>query len=403
MMNYRNLLMTAITVALVAANAVSYAAQDGKRWTHLGEVSSVTGDQLVMTQPQGQERTFTVTADAKVTLDRRTIVAADLKPGTKIRVTTTKDDQNAVSRIEAIDKRSDFADSFRDGNLVSITGNQLVMASRQGREHSHTLAADAALILDGKACEAADLKPGMEIRATTEGADQSVVNRVEAFDKTAHVAKTANVTKNHHDGKVVRFTDNRLVMTDLQGQEHSHTLMANAKLTLDGEVCEAADLKPGTKIRVTTRGTDRSVANRIEGIDKNPDFASSIREGGLFGGTDNQLVQPRTNVRMATEGTNQNVTDRSDAIDQRSDAASTQQDGKLVSITRDRLVMTGARGNAERTCTLATDVRVTCDGRTCKSEDLKAGMRIRVTSESEAPHKTIRIEALDKNIEFASL
>jgi hypothetical protein len=106
---------------------------------------------------------------------------------------------------------------------------------------------------------------------------------------------------------------------------------------------------------------------------------------------------------MATEGTNQNVTDRSDAIDQRSDAASTQQDGKLVSITRDRLVMTGARGNAERTCTLATDVRVTCDGRTCKSEDLKAGMRIRVTSESEAPHKTIRIEALDKNIEFASL
>jgi hypothetical protein len=192
-MNYRNLSMTAIAVALVAANAVSYAAQEGKRWTHLGEVSSVTGNRLVMTQSQGQEKSFTLTADAKLTLDGRTIAAADLKPGTKIRVTTTKDDQNAVRRIEAIDNRSDFVDSFRDGSLVSITGNQFVMASMAGREHSHTLAADAALILDGKVCEAADLKPGMKIRATTEGADQSVVNRVEAFDKTPHVAKTANV------------------------------------------------------------------------------------------------------------------------------------------------------------------------------------------------------------------
>lgn len=46
--------------------------EEGKRWPHLGEVSSVTGDQLVMMQSQGQERTFTVTTDAKVTLDRRT-------------------------------------------------------------------------------------------------------------------------------------------------------------------------------------------------------------------------------------------------------------------------------------------------------------------------------------------
>jgi hypothetical protein len=106
---------------------------------------------------------------------------------------------------------------------------------------------------------------------------------------------------------------------------------------------------------------------------------------------------------MASEGADRNVTDRSDANDNQSDVAKIHHDGKLVSITGDRLVMTGAQGNAERTCTLATDVRVTCDGRTCKSEDLRPGMRIRVTSESKAPHKTIRIEALDKNVEFASL
>jgi hypothetical protein len=455
MMKYRNLSMTAIAVALVAANAVTYAAQEGVRWTHLGEVRSITGNRLVMTQSQGQEKSFTMTTDAKVTLDGRTIVADDLKPGTKIRVTTTKEDQNAVRRIEAIDKRADFVDSFRDGNLVSITGSQLVMASMRGRKHSHTLAADAELILDGKVCEAADLKPGMKIRATTEGADQSVVNRIEAIDKNSDFASSSregglfggtdnqlaqprtnvrmetegtsqNVTDrsdaidqrpdaartqqdgtpvaiNRLDGKVVSVTDNRLVMKDRQGQEHSSTLTADAKCTLDGKACQAADLKPGTRICVTTCGADQSEANRIEGIDKNPDFASSSREGGRSGGTDNQLVQPRTSGRMATEGTNQNVTDRSGTIDQRSDAAKTQQEGKLVSITGDRLVMTGARANAERTCTLATDVRVTCDGRPCKSEDLRPGMRIRVTTESKAPHKTIRIEALDKNVEFASL
>ena len=45
----------------------------------------------------------------------------------------------------------------------------------------------------------------------------------------------------------------------------------------------------------------------------------------------------------------------------------------------------------------------TCKGRVCKFEDLRPGMRIRVTTESKAPHTTIRIEALDKNVEFAGL
>ncbi len=390
-MNYRNLTMTAIAVALVAANAASYAGEDGKQWTHLGEVSSVTGNRLVMTQSQDQDKSFTLTADAKVTLDDQTIVAADLKPGTKIRVTTTKDDQNVVSRIEAIDERPEFADSLRDGNLVSITDNQLVMTSVQGREHSHTLAADAVLILDGKACEAADLKPGMKIRATTEGADQSVVNRVEAFDKTAHSPKTANVEKNRQDGKVVSFTDNRLVMTDLQGQEHSHTLMTNAKLTLDGKACEAADLKPGTRIRVTTRA-----ANRIEGIDKNPDFASSIREDEIFHGTDKQWEQQRTNDRRATEGADQDVTDRSDAINQTSDAAKTHHDGKVVRFTDDRLVMTDLQGQ-EHSHMLMDNAKLTLDGKACEAAALKPGTRIRVTTRGAD-----RIEGIDKNPDFAS-
>jgi hypothetical protein len=77
-----------------------------------------------------------------------------------------------------------------------------------------------------------------------------------------------------HEGNVVKITGDKLVMTSTDGQEHSHTLTANAKLTLDGNACKAVDLKPGTRIRVTTQGADKSVASQIEGLDKNLDFAS---------------------------------------------------------------------------------------------------------------------------------
>jgi len=92
--------------------------------------------------------------------------------------------------------------------------------------------------------------------------------------KLTIAAKDKEAEQVTHDGKVVSITDNKLVMTSKEGGEHSHTLTADAKLTLDGKACKAADLKPGTRIRVTTQGADKSAANRIEGLDKNQDFAS---------------------------------------------------------------------------------------------------------------------------------
>lgn len=158
-----------------------------------------------------------------------------------------------------------------------------------------------------------------------------------------------------HDGKLVSISGDKLVMTSTNGKEHSHALAADAKLTLDGKACKAADLKTGTRIRVTTEGTDKRVADRVEGLDKNLEFASK------------------------------------------------HQDGKVVSITGTKLVMTGKLGKEEHTCTLSADVKVTCDGKVCKSVDLKPGMKIRVTSESNDPHTAVRIEAIDKNLDFASL
>ena len=80
-----------------------------------------------------------------------------------------------------------------------------------------------------------------------------------------------------HDGKVVSVSGDTIVMTnkdDKDGKEHSHTLSADAKVTLDGMACKAEDLKAGMRIRVTTKKDDKKVATHVEALDKNPGFGS---------------------------------------------------------------------------------------------------------------------------------
>ena len=157
-----------------------------------------------------------------------------------------------------------------------------------------------------------------------------------------------------HDGKVVSISGDKLVMTSVEGKEHFHTLARDVKLTLDGKACEAAHLKAGTRIRVTTAGADKQLATEVEGLDKHPDFAARNRH-----------------------------------------------DGKLVSITANKLVMTGNVGTAQHTRILAIDAKITCDGKVCKATDLAPGMRVRVTTDNNVPHDAIHVEALDKNADFA--
>ncbi len=241
-------------------------------------------------------------------------------------------------------------EATHDGTVVSVSGDTLVMASADAKEHSHTLAADAKLTLDGKVCKAADLKPGARIRVTTKGTDKSLANRIEALDKNLAFAN------NRHEGKVISITGDKLVMTGIKAkEERTCTLAADVNVTCDDKVCKSSDLKPGMKIRVTSQSDNPLAAVRIEAIDKNLEFASN------------------------------------------------QHDGKVVSITGNQLVMTIAQGKEEQTCTLTADVKITCDGKVCKASELKPGMKIRVTSQSDNPHAAIRIQALVKNLEFTSL
>jgi formylmethanofuran dehydrogenase subunit D len=172
-----------------------------------------------------------------------------------------------VSAPAFADKKAE--NPTHDGKVVSITGSTLVMTikgDKDAKEHSHTLADDAKVTLDGKACKAEDLKAGTKVRVTTKAGEPKIAIAIEAIDKNETFANT-------HDGKVVTITETKLVMTDKDGKEHSHAISTKAKVTLDGKDCKTEDLKAGFKIRVTTRNSEKGVVIEIEAIDKNADFA----------------------------------------------------------------------------------------------------------------------------------
>jgi FtsZ-interacting cell division protein ZipA len=74
-------------------------------------------------------------------------------------------------------------------------------------------------------------------------------------------------------------------------------------------------------------------------------------------------------------------------------------EGTVVSATAKKLVMKGKGDAKEHEHTLAATAKVTCDGKDCKLEDLKAGLRVRVTTVG-ADMTATRVEALDKNKDF---
>jgi GH24 family phage-related lysozyme (muramidase) len=200
---------------------------------------------------------------------------ADGKSNVTLSVDTDKfqqDRKTAVASVQGVgrqikDKVAGPSEKSMDGTVVSVSGDKLTMTSKEGKEHSHALAANVKVTCDGKACTAADLKPGMRIRVTTDTADRHAAARIEALDKDTAFASSS------HDGKAVSITGAKLVMTNMEGaDEHTYTLTADIKVTCDGKVCKAADLKPGMRVRVTTENAEPHTATRIEALDNDRDF-----------------------------------------------------------------------------------------------------------------------------------
>lgn len=155
-MNYRMHALNALTAAMFVVNGTAFAAEGVKDGKHEGKLVSITGNKLVMASQDNKEHSHTLSTDAKFTLDGKVVQAAELKPGTRIRVTTTDADKSMASRVEGLVKNREFAGKSRDGQVVSVNEKQLVMTGKESKkEQTCTLAADAKITCDGKVCKAA--------------------------------------------------------------------------------------------------------------------------------------------------------------------------------------------------------------------------------------------------------
>jgi hypothetical protein len=69
--------------------------------THDGKVVSVAGDKLTTTCGEGKQHVHTMAKDARITHDGQASKVADLKAGTSVRLTTSKDDKNVATSVES--------------------------------------------------------------------------------------------------------------------------------------------------------------------------------------------------------------------------------------------------------------------------------------------------------------
>jgi len=90
-----------------------------------------------------------------------------------------------VSLAVADDKDKTDKKNTHVGTFVSAKGErEFTMKDKSGKEHTHTLAADAKVFdLDAKECHLKDFKEGQRIRVTTREGDPKTATKVEALKK----------------------------------------------------------------------------------------------------------------------------------------------------------------------------------------------------------------------------
>lgn len=104
----------------------------------------------------------------------------------------------------------------------------------------------------------------------------AVADDTQNQDREQNAADKANM----HEGVIVSATNNKLVMKGKgeNAEEHSHTVADNTRILCDGKECKLDDLKPGQKVRVTTKKGDKEVLLKIEALEKNTEFGRKTGE-----------------------------------------------------------------------------------------------------------------------------
>lgn len=73
-----------------------------------------------------------------------------------------------------------------------------------------------------------------------------------------------DIPKNKYEGKVVTVAGDKLTTTTTEGNQHCHTVTADAKVTCNGKESKLGELKAGTNVRLVTHKDDDMTAIAVD-------------------------------------------------------------------------------------------------------------------------------------------
>jgi hypothetical protein len=73
---------------------------------------------------------------------------------------------------------ADDKGTVHDGHVVKVADGKLTMTGKDKKEHTHDVAKDAQITLDGKKAKLSDLKPHTHVKVTMD--DKHMVTKIEA-------------------------------------------------------------------------------------------------------------------------------------------------------------------------------------------------------------------------------
>jgi uncharacterized protein (TIGR03000 family) len=302
------------------------------------------------------------------------------------------------------------------GKFVRVTGNELAMTGKDGKEHTHTIASDTEFICDGKACKAQDLKAGMTIKVTTRINDPDAVVKVEAIQNSNEEpkARVAQEDQRRNDDPRDRTErrDQRRNNDEAPRDRTERTYQGRHEEPRDqadrengtrqqnhDEATIAVNLPEGALLTFDDTATVSTGSNRLfvtPALERGRDFHYTIKatltRDGKTETTSKQITvrageQTRVDLRFAQDARYGRL-----AGDGDSDQGAFHE-GKIIRTTDDQLTMGDKEGTNKHTHAITRDTKITLDGKDSKPENLKPGMEVRVTTKEGDKETATRIEA----------
>lgn len=423
----RAMVMIGLALSTAVAAATAMPVQQSEQGRHAGRLVNWDGNTVRIEGMDGNQHSFRMDRNVVLTLDGKPVKAEAIESGLRLQVMTQNTEPERAAKIAAINHQADYPSFFHDGSLIRVSNQQLVIQGADNNEMVHVISPATWWTLDGLQCPAGSLKPGNRVRVTLSDLTDGLVTRVEGLDKRSGFANL------RYDGSVVEQRKaGGIVVRDGAGVDRVHLLMDHTIIVLDGASCAQTALKPGMRVRITTQNAWGELTDRIEAIDSAPAFAPERTDGSFVSlegnclmmscgvgimdqactlmdgakvscdGTVRRAEELRAGmrIRITTSDADARKVIRIEAIDRNHGFAEEIHEGTFISHRNQRLVMASHPGKAETSWSTMPGIPVSCDGRPCTWADLKPGLKIRVTSSGASPPQATRLQALDQQTEF---